>query len=421
VYLKYMPKVSRSALAPEKVHGLLPSEIADLAKSLPATKRYELFRDIAGEAASFLRGGTDREVVMDYLRMIREKLSPADRIRFDKALKEFGIDVKEIKFRQPEYGLTEEAAEALGEGLPDFTRVPEVKPQTYAVAGTEPPDPSKTKAVAAADTPTPPKDTTIVDVATGDESIVVTGPRLKKKTVVITEPPRRTYAAAGTEPPDPSRVKAAAATDTPPPTRDATVTSAGTRDVVATDPTLADKTLAGAGSPEPDKTMAVAASAGRQPGRQTAVQTPEGAQVSAQAQIAVPSLQTVSVSVPESAAAQTAVQATAPSTAAPSTTTATTVDTTAVGSPKADTTLDSTMLNKLRDLLTSLGEPWSALVQLPPTELAVVASVPVGALAQSLGWPQPRGLPPDTPLIDVVRSGPSWERLKLGRAAFVLA
>jgi hypothetical protein len=357
VYLKYLPKVSRAALEPEPIRGLQPSEVADLAKSLSATKRYELFRDLAEEAASFLRGGTDREVVMDYLRLVREHLPAADKNRFEKALREVGIDIKEIKFRQPEYGLGEEVAEVLGKALREPVREPDARLGDV-------------------------QDLARAARALKEHEYKLTDRAAEALREALPDFVRAPEAPA--EAAEPGREKTAVATEPKPLSRGKTVV------VTEPEPLVKTATAVKSEPPDPSKTRAVAASAGKQPTKQTAVQAQK------EEQVVAPSLQTAaaSVAVPESATAQTATQ-------------------TAVSSA----TVPTQSLQSLSRLIERLPWPWPQLLEMPPEVALQIINMPLAAAGRLLGWPLPPGASPRETLGDYLgrRFGAGWERGMLAR------
>ena len=103
----------RSRMEAKPEPGLTPEDAASIASRLrfnPAEQRY-FFQSLVEDAAAKIRGGGDADVVLAQLRLIRQKLDPVSRMRFDEALRQYGL--VEVKTAAPEYSLREEEASAL--------------------------------------------------------------------------------------------------------------------------------------------------------------------------------------------------------------------------------------------------------------------------------------------------------------------
>jgi hypothetical protein len=112
----------RSAMEKKPLPGLTPEEAAAIAVRLrarPAEQR-EFFAQLVEDALSKIRMGDD--VALVQLRLLRDKLNPVSKMRFDEVLRRYGLT--EVKHRVPEYALREEGAQALARL---FRREPEYR------------------------------------------------------------------------------------------------------------------------------------------------------------------------------------------------------------------------------------------------------------------------------------------------------
>ena len=101
----------RGGMEKKPLLGLTPEEAAAVAARLrtrPAEQR-EFFMQLAEDAAAKIRAGDD--VVLVQLKLLRDKLDPVSKMRFDEVLRRYGLS--EVKHAPPEYSLREEDAPAL--------------------------------------------------------------------------------------------------------------------------------------------------------------------------------------------------------------------------------------------------------------------------------------------------------------------
>ncbi|MFZ8811211.1 MAG: hypothetical protein ACO2PN_24285, partial [Pyrobaculum sp.] len=101
----------RSVMEKKPLPGLTPEEAAAIAVRLRArsAEQREFFAQLVEDALSKIRTGDD--VAFVQLRLLRDKLDPVSKMRFDEVLRRYGL--AEVKHKTPEYSLREEDAPAL--------------------------------------------------------------------------------------------------------------------------------------------------------------------------------------------------------------------------------------------------------------------------------------------------------------------
>jgi len=119
--IRYIASQVRADMSRPPHPGLAPDEVVNMARGLrwQPDAQLDLFSAIAEDALSKIRGGGDSDVVLAQLSLIRQKLDPVSRSRFDKVLSQYGL--LDVKHTEPDYTLTEEAAK----GLSLFTKYKE--------------------------------------------------------------------------------------------------------------------------------------------------------------------------------------------------------------------------------------------------------------------------------------------------------
>ena len=103
----------RSQMEVRSEPGLTPEDVATVATQLrrnPVEQR-GFFQSLVEDAVAKIRGGGDADVVLTQLRLIRQKLDPVSRMRFDEVLRQYRLT--DVKSTTPEYSLREEDALAL--------------------------------------------------------------------------------------------------------------------------------------------------------------------------------------------------------------------------------------------------------------------------------------------------------------------
>jgi hypothetical protein len=103
----------RSKMETKPEPGLTPEDAALIAARLrakPAEQR-AFFQSLVEDAVAKIRGGADAEAVLAQLKLIRDKLDSASKMRLDEVLRQYGL--AEVKHRAPEYSLRGEDAPAL--------------------------------------------------------------------------------------------------------------------------------------------------------------------------------------------------------------------------------------------------------------------------------------------------------------------
>ena len=101
----------RSRMEAKPLPGLTPEDAAVIAARLRANpgEQRAFFMQLAEDAAAKIRAGDD--VALVQLRLLRDKLDPVSRMRFDEVLRQYGLT--EVKAAAPEYSLREEEAQKL--------------------------------------------------------------------------------------------------------------------------------------------------------------------------------------------------------------------------------------------------------------------------------------------------------------------
>jgi hypothetical protein len=113
--IRYIASQVRADISRPALPGLTPDDVVNLARGLrwQPDRQIDLFSAIAEDALSKMRGGGDRDVVLTQLSLIRQKLDPVSRMRFDRVLAQYGL--LDVKHAEPEYSLTDEAAAQLAQ------------------------------------------------------------------------------------------------------------------------------------------------------------------------------------------------------------------------------------------------------------------------------------------------------------------